>query len=521
MIYIPLLAVTLVLAVLMLRKKERWPTDNTLLFLALMLMGWQLSLTLFQLTATEQSAKVMYDMDIPFVAFATLAYFLFVVRFYGLESYFPRAITVCLFVIPSFTAVIAATSTLHPLFRPFLEILSLEPTHEVHTARGPWFWLHAFYCYLLVVAALIITILQHRQTPKLYRLPSMLIMIGMVTSAMGNILVLTGIFPFDLSLVTITIALVFLYLATKRNRGVLFYRTAQREVFNYLSQAILVLDDERKIVSVNRAAERLLSLSKDLSDSGTRVEDTLGPLLSGAERTERLEDEKAGIDYCLKDDVVINLREKPMLDRRGDAIGRMVVLENVTENRRLIRTLDEISGTDVLTGLNNRRRMTELMAELDREENLPITVIAGDLNNLKQVNDTLGHQQGDMLLRISAETLSSSCPPSAHVGRVGGDEFLILLANYSASRARELIASIKQTLINLDNYAFVPSMALGYSVKEVAAQDLQHTADMADADMYRDKVRTKTAELNRVANTVPDRAMQSADEEPDGARESS
>ncbi len=91
--------------------------------------------------------------------------------------------------------------------------------------------------------------------------------------------------------------------------------------------------------------------------------------------------------------------------------------EEIRENRK-------ITYHDSLTGLYNRRFFEEELKRLDVPRNLPLSVIMGDVNGLKLVNDAFGHQKGDELLRKAAAAIVG-LPQGRHRGRWGGDEFVV------------------------------------------------------------------------------------------------
>jgi diguanylate cyclase (GGDEF)-like protein len=98
----------------------------------------------------------------------------------------------------------------------------------------------------------------------------------------------------------------------------------------------------------------------------------------------------------------------------------------------------ELARTDQLTGIANRRRFGELAdAEIRRSRRYsePFTVIYLDIDNFKNVNDTLGHSEGDRLLRQVAETITAAIRESDTVARLGGDEFGLLLPETAGDAA--------------------------------------------------------------------------------------
>jgi diguanylate cyclase (GGDEF)-like protein len=113
-----------------------------------------------------------------------------------------------------------------------------------------------------------------------------------------------------------------------------------------------------------------------------------------------------------------------------------------TENRRLIKTLEELAMTDPLTGLYNRRYVKEAlknMLDTARRASKPLSVVLIDLDGFKTVNEEHGHPRGDRVLCAAASALRSSLRQSDVLGRHGGDEFILLdpAGQSSASRLVE------------------------------------------------------------------------------------
>jgi len=180
-----------------------------------------------------------------------------------------------------------------------------------------------------------------------------------------------------------------------------------------------------------------------------------------------------------------------MTDANGDSIGSIAVFTDVTQNRMLIEKLEKKAGMDSLTGLANHMAFNGARKRFDTPEHLPLSIIVCDANRLKHVNDTLGHQHGDMLLRVIAEVLEKACPKSGFVARIGGDEFIYLLSCTSPDASYALIKQIKNMLSKLENLPFVVSVALGTATKHSVEENLDDVIALADSHMYEDKKQMK------------------------------
>lgn len=115
--------------------------------------------------------------------------------------------------------------------------------------------------------------------------------------------------------------------------------------------------------------------------------------------------------------------------------------------------IHQLSRTDALTGLHNRRSILDLLEqELTRvrRKPAPLSVVILDLDHFKKVNDTWGHPMGDRVLQIAARVLRESVRESDHVGRYGGEEFMLILPDTRLADAMLVLERCRQQLITAD-----------------------------------------------------------------------
>jgi len=171
-------------------------------------------------------------------------------------------------------------------------------------------------------------------------------------------------------------------------------------------------------------------------------------------------------------------------------------------NARKYEQTRQSALTDELTGLGNARFFfMRLEEELSRaaHERIPLSLIATDLNNLKSINDTFGHQQGDRALRILAEVFRRHVRDSDTVVRYAGDEFFIILPNTSNKLALDTANRIKRALREtrvevLPGRAISLGTSLGVATFPGDAKDAQSLIAVADRAMYADKRLDQQAE---------------------------
>lgn len=177
--------------------------------------------------------------------------------------------------------------------------------------------------------------------------------------------------------------------------------------------------------------------------------------------------------------------------KAGNVIGAVISFNNITEKKERQEQIEYLSCHDSLTGLLNRGCFENKMKQLNSEGLLPISIIFGDLNGLKLVNDIFGHAAGDMLIRKTAKVLENICGNNNIIARVGGDEFIVILPQVNSTQTVKLMAQIKKELSKEKVYAVKCSMALGFDTKTHDSENLEKIMGNAESEMYKEKLLSK------------------------------
>jgi len=156
----------------------------------------------------------------------------------------------------------------------------------------------------------------------------------------------------------------------------------------------------------------------------------------------------------------------------------------------------DLSRTDSLTGLINRRYILELLS-LEKKQceskALPLSIVMVDLDYFKKINDGWGHAVGARALVAAAAALRSSVRQNDHVGRYGGEEFLVVLPGLDSTQARMLAERIRTTIAAVvlelpNNQCLSLSASLGMSSFAVTDDvSVDHLIKQADLALYRAK----------------------------------
>jgi diguanylate cyclase (GGDEF)-like protein len=139
----------------------------------------------------------------------------------------------------------------------------------------------------------------------------------------------------------------------------------------------------------------------------------------------------------------ISIAGDPIVDTAGRFEGFRGVGSDITEIRQTQERLTHLANVDVLSGLPNRGRVRQLLGDSLRAAtagNVPCAIMFLDLDGFKPVNDTFGHPKGDAVLRAVAKRLVDEVASDGHVGRMGGDEFAIVIVDAQSRKKIEQLA---------------------------------------------------------------------------------
>jgi len=264
---------------------------------------------------------------------------------------------------------------------------------------------------------------------------------------------------------------------------------------------VLVSDDSGVIQYVNPAFERV---------TGYSGQEVLGKrpkiLHSGQHKKHFYQDLWETISQGeVFSDVLVNRRKDgslyyeektitPLRDQSGNITHFVSTGKDVTERIRAQESLHRLAFYDTLTGLPNRQQLHNDLSRavsLARRNNQTVAVMFIDLDRFKNINDTLGHYEGDKLLRKVADRIRSSLRNEDTVARNGGDEFIVLLrgpgnAENSAHVAEKLIAELSRPY-SLTGHQHCISASIGISFFPDDNNNHQDLLKRADLAMYQAK----------------------------------
>jgi diguanylate cyclase (GGDEF)-like protein len=169
-------------------------------------------------------------------------------------------------------------------------------------------------------------------------------------------------------------------------------------------------------------------------------------------------------------------------------------MTDVTERKQMQQKLEEMATHDFLTGLPNRVLLLDrftIAAALARRNKARLAVMSLDLDKFKTINDTLGHDAGDQVLKEIGTLLAGTIRASDTLARVGGDEFILVMMESgemkdTAATAQKILNSFKEPLV-IDGHQLHLSTSVGIAIYPEDAEDMETLIKKSDAAMYYSK----------------------------------
>jgi diguanylate cyclase (GGDEF)-like protein/PAS domain S-box-containing protein len=263
------------------------------------------------------------------------------------------------------------------------------------------------------------------------------------------------------------------------------------EHFTYVSPSIASL----RGLSVDEALREPLDQAMT-SASLALLRNTLSARITDPENKGKADAiaEKIEVEQICRDGRIISV--EVVITAIADAEGRLKefvgVSRDITARKQIEDRLKYQSTHDALTGLHNRAFFDAELELTIRGRQFPVSVIVADLDGLKRVNDNLGHESGDRLIKGAAEIFRMAFRGDDIIARTGGDEFVMLLREMDqdgAATALDRIRSCAHTY-NAKHGAPSVSISLGAATAE-KGEDVPVALKEADERMYGDKVRRR------------------------------
>ena len=271
-----------------------------------------------------------------------------------------------------------------------------------------------------------------------------------------------------------------------------YYRT----IFETSGSAMLIVEEDTTISLVNSNFEELSGYSREELEGKKSWNDFVHSVDVARRRQNQPSRHHSATEAPLQYEIRLLTRNSEArdvfltLDMIPGSKQSIVSCLDITQRKQMEEKLKEISFHDSLTGLYNRNFFEEEMTRLEDGRYSPVGIVVCDLDGLKFINDTLGHQSGDQMLVHVADILRHNFRFSDIIARIGGDEFAVLLTEIDSGIMEQMLQRLRQAVQEYNNTEpEIPlSLSMGHALGEGAKVDMQALFRQADNRMYREKI---------------------------------
>lgn len=235
--------------------------------------------------------------------------------------------------------------------------------------------------------------------------------------------------------------------------------------------------------------------NKDFISEGIeKTENILGTLvIDGEEYYASMNPVEFGDWYVvvrvLKKDLIGNL-QTILITQEASVVLLVLILAATSRFIYKMTTREKVAFVDSLTSINNRARCNIMLDKLDTNRREKVMIVNFDLNDFKEINDTYGHKIGDEALKYFAKILNKSFGRDGFVGRMGGDEFVVILTSKDTDKYETLLQNFKDNIQSFNNSQgnkYKLSVAYGNAVRDTSDSEektISQLYDEADRNMY-------------------------------------
>jgi diguanylate cyclase (GGDEF)-like protein/PAS domain S-box-containing protein len=441
-------------------------------------------------------------------------FLIFALSFTRNEAWLKPRNLVLLSILPLLSLLLQWTNPYHHLMYQSLNVIQDNQFVVMEITRGPWYFINLVYSYAAIGVGIFFMGQGALRTGPLYRYQYRLILVASLLPWAGNVfkeLSFNSYSYLDFAPLTFGISGIIFALAILRTHFMDLIPVARSQLIETMQDGVLVLDVQNRIVDINPAMEKFINGNAS-SCLGKNAYEILQPWM---EKTDLLADQiekHSEKTIHLDSSHYLDVRVTPLYDKNQSLNGRLMVFRDITERKQVEKSLrranDKLQGQlieigllqsklreqairDPLTNLFNRRYLEETLdRELSRagRENYPICIIMMDIDHFKRVNDTYGHEAGDLVLKAISEALSEHSRRGDFACRYGGEEFVVVMPNINLETAYERAENLRQSLnllrVPYEYYNLSVTISMGIACYPEHGQERASLLRAADQAMY-------------------------------------
>lgn len=415
-------------------------------------------------------------------------------------------VALILFFVPVITFFMRLTNSWHHLFYTNWEVREILGIYSLYMERGPWYYANISYTILCLLLTVIIYFIGYRKQKMGYTKPHFLVFLfASLLPFTGIVLILFAFrdYCIDYSAIIMPISLLIISIGIFKYDFLEIRTLARETIFENNFAGMLVLGPGKRIIDYNKAAENFFK-ALHISLDNYSLEGILKrePKLLEIFKSDSSRDFTLVIDG---EERFFEINTVPLGEYHDGNTKMLKSIHDVTVEKKIQDKLRFLATIDSLSGLYNRGEFMNLAKReftIAKRNNEKLSVLIMDLDHFKLINDTFGHGAGDEVIREIGSIIKTSFRKTDIAGRIGGEEFAVVLMSASLEEAKKVAEKFRETVANRKVICREQEISFTISIGVAAigdnADDVYNFEDvlkMADDALYR----AKTSGRNRVA----------------------
>lgn len=461
---------------------------------------WVLAFTLETASVSFELKMLFIKVEFIGITLLPVAWLVLIRSFTG-QPVSPTKIAYLL-LIPILTNIILWSNSYHNWFMgsPYLTTINTPFPVVVLDYQFWFFGIHAPYGYALILYSIIRLINAIPKLDHFYRYQARLLLLAILLPVITDILYVLGISPvkhYNYTTAVFSISGLILFWALFRFRFLDLLPIARDTIISSLHDGVIILNHNDRIVEVNHKAATILSLESTVI--GKQLDEIHHPITKKILTAYKEGLHKNDIHLREPQECYYDLRINPVKNNDKATIGHIIMLRDITERMRLFNEVQILAIHDSLTNIYNRRYFLDLcnreIIRTRRTPENPISLLMIDLDDFKSINDRYGHTIGDKALVIFSNLIQSQLRGFDIFGRIGGEEFAILLTDTNREEAYQIAERLRSSIEELsirdtksNDFHITASFGV-ISSEQLAMNEMEITSmiDLADHALYHAK----------------------------------
>ncbi|HHW30388.1 MAG TPA: diguanylate cyclase [Clostridiaceae bacterium] len=398
------------------------------------------------------------------------------------------------FIIPFLTFIIRLTNSYHHLYYKSFRIKEILGFNLLILEKGPWYYIYGIYLVFTMIITSFLLYEEYKKNVRYERSKLNILFAASVIPYIGLLIILFDLSEFALDYAAFIMPVsLFLFMYTIFRFYFLDARVmAHDNIFDNGIDAMILLDMEHRVIDYNRAAQNFFT-SCNLILRKANIEDIID---NNKELLDFIKGESSR-EYKLKNGGMtkfFEINSTFLKNTYGKEVGILKSIRDITDKKLIQQKLEVLAIVDELSGLFNRRHFMKLAHnEFIKAKvlNQVFSIIMVDIDRFKNINDSYGHCAGDAVIREFGKIINDNIRKSDIAGRLGGEEFAIIMTNtpiekarLAAERFREIVESKK---IFYEGTYIELTVSIGVASYSNGAKNLEEIMKQADQALYESK----------------------------------